>query len=341
MLSGKGNRVYSRRRGFTLAELLVVIAIVGILIALLLPAVQSAREAARRLQCTNKMKQLALAMHNYSSAHGCLASGYIANKTATGSNWCRDNPPNMLFGAPWTVLILPYLEQTALYARFDFTKQFTNVSYSPAEGDFNSGNHRAWKTPFDGYKCPSDPFASISESNSLNYVGVQGGGDYGDAACSGGGRVFFTNGVSYHNSHTRFADIRDGASKVFLLGETKYIPGAAHRGGDASTYLGNGGCYVGWASGPKMDPHGPNPNTLAAAVLQINAIANTGGEARPSLADDLFPQMSKLFGSFHVGGCNFTMCDGSVRFVSETIDLAAYRATAIRNDGLPLGELPE
>ena len=330
------------RRAFTLVELLVVIAIIGILIALLLPAVQSAREAARRLHCTNKMKQLALALHNYGSAHGCLASGYIANKSTTGSSWCRDSATNTLFGAPWTVLVLPYLEQNALHARFDFAKQFTNVSYSPSEGDFNSKNHQAWKMPLDTYKCSSDPYASVSESNSLNYVGVQGGGDYGGAACSGGGRVFFLNGVLYHNSHTRFADIRDGASQTFLLGETKYIPGAAHRGGDANTYLGNGGCYAGWASGPKMDSDGPNPYTLAAAVLQINSVPGSGGERGDFPPNpDLFTQMSKLFGSFHVGGCNFAMADGSVHFVSETIDFSTYQALAVRNDGLPLGGLPE
>ncbi len=320
-----------RCRGFTLVELLVVIAIIGILIALLLPAVQSAREAARRLQCTNKMKQLGLALHSYHSTHGSFAPGYISKKAATGSSWCYGESDCTKHGAPWSVLILPYLEQTALYERFDFSKDFTSTSHCPSEGSYTSNNHLVWDTPLSLYQCPSDP-GSQPNVNNTNYLGVQGGGDFTDAACRHSTRVFFLNGVLYHNSKTRIGHITDGSSHVFLLGETKYIPTPPHR---------DGRTYGGWASGPRMDTSGTNPYMMAAATVQINAIANTGGEVRPSPADDLFPRMSTLFGSFHMGGCNFTMCDGSVRFVSETIDLTTYQATAVRNDGLPLGGLPE
>ncbi len=318
-------------RGFTLVELLVVIAIIGVLIALLLPAVQSAREAARRLQCTNKMKQLGLALHNYHSAHGSFASGYISNKSTTGSEWCYNDSPRTKHGAPWSVLILPYLEQTTLYERFDFHQNFTSASSCPSEDNSTSSNHKAWETPLSLYQCPSDP-GSQSDVNNTNYLGVQGGGDYEDAPCNIRSRVFFLNGVLYHSSKTRIAHITDGSSHVFLLGETKYIPTPVHRV--------DGSGYAGWASGPRMDDLGPNPYTLAAATLQINSVPGSGGQP-DSEVRDMYYEMSKLFGSFHVGGCNFTMCDGSVRFVNESIDLKAYQSTAIRNDGLPLGGLPE
>ena len=317
-----------RCRGFTLVELLVVIAIIGILIALLLPAVQSAREAARRIQCVNKMKQLGLALHNYHSTHGSFPSGYISNTATTASDWCYKSATT--HGAPWSVLILPYLEQTALYERFDFSRKFTSTSHCPSEGSYSSRNHKAWQTPLSLYQCPSDP-GSQPDVNNTNYLGVQGGGEFGDAACQHNSRVMFFNGVLYHNSKTRISHIADGSSQVFLLGETKYVPTPVHRKGGTD--------YGGWASGPRMDEY-TNPYTLAAAVLQINSVPGSGGESN-SVGVDLFPQMSKLFGSFHVGGCNFTMSDGSVRFVSETIDLATYQATAVRNDGLPLGGLPE
>ncbi len=323
--------MHRRCRGFTLVELLVVIAIIGILIALLLPAVQSAREAARRIQCVNKMKQLGLALHNYHSAHGCFASGYISNKATTGSSWCYGESSCKNHGAPWTVLVLPYLEQAALYDSFDFRKTFTSTSHCPADGSYSSNNHLVWETPLSIYQCPSDP-NSQGDVNNINYLGVQGGGDYSEAPCKTNSRVFFLNGVLYHNSKTRISQIPDGSSNVFLLGETRYIPTPPHRP--------DGKTYGGWASGPRMDTSGTNPYSLAAATLQINSVEGSGGDPNTRVPD-MYYQMSKLFGSFHSGGCNFTMGDGSVHFVSETINLEVYQAIAVRNDGLPLEGLPD
>src|SRR6187401_2953762 len=120
-------------RGFTLVELLVVIAIIGVLVALLLPAVQAAREAARRMRCGNAIKQIALACHNYESAFVTLPPGGIVNYRSgvavTETNFCTVGDANTF--APWTVLILPYVEEGNLYNQFDFSKTFTGSSNIP------------------------------------------------------------------------------------------------------------------------------------------------------------------------------------------------------------------
>ncbi len=320
--------------GFTLVELLVVITIIGILIALLLPAVQSAREAARRMQCTNKIKQLALALHNYHSAHGAFPSGYLSEKATAGSSWCYDDTSCTNHLAPWTVLILPFLEEVALHDQFDFEQTFTSTSHCPADSDYNSQNHKAWETPLNKYQCPSDPY-SKDEINNINYLGVQGGGSIETISaphCTTRSRVLFLNGLLFHNSCVKISHIQDGSSNVFLLGETKYIPTYMHRP-DRKT-------FGGWASGARLDGGGTNPYTLAAIVLQINSIAGSGGQPNTSVVDMYF-EMSKLFGSFHPGGCNFAMGDGSVHFISENTDLTVLRQTAARDDGLPLGGLPK
>ncbi|MFI4873933.1 MAG: DUF1559 domain-containing protein, partial [Blastopirellula sp. JB062] len=116
------NRLH--RSGFTLVELLVVIAIIGVLIGLLLPAVQQAREAARRIQCVNNLKQFGLAMHNYHDTHKTFASGSISPiSNPASSNWCKESSRNT-GGASWTILILPFLEQNNLHERFVFEEPF-------------------------------------------------------------------------------------------------------------------------------------------------------------------------------------------------------------------------
>ncbi len=320
-----------RRAGFTLVELLVVIAIIGILIALLLPAVQSAREAARRIQCTNKMKQLALALHNYHTSHGSFPPGYLSEKKTSDSDWCYSDSSCANHGAPWTVLILPFLEQMPRYEEFDFDKTFTSTSHCPADGSYSSQNNVAWERPLEAYQCPSDPI-STGDVNNTNYLGVQGGGLQSESECTHRERVHFFNGLLYHNSKVRISHIADGSSHVFLLGETKYIPTWVHRPDNKT--------FGGWASGARLDSGGSNPYTLAAVTDQINSIEGSGGKPN-SQVPDMYYKMSRLFGSFHPGGCNFAMGDGSVTFVSENMDLLTLQQTARREDGLPLGGLPQ
>ena len=136
--------VLMKRHGFTLVELLVVIAIIGILIALLLPAVQAAREAARRIQCVNNEKQLGLGLHNYHATNGVFPPGV----------WSRDRDGNVYWGYAWTALILPYLEQGMVDEQIDYTKQ-----YYDGCGD-RTGNWAVGSIPIAAYNCPSDPHAN-------------------------------------------------------------------------------------------------------------------------------------------------------------------------------------
>ncbi len=321
----------TRKAAFTLVELLVVIAIIGILIALLLPAVQSAREAARRLQCSNNLKQLALALHNYHSAHGVFAPGYIVNKSTTASDWCSSDSRCTNHGAPWTVLILPFLEDLARYEQFDFKRGFTSTCQCVDEGnDPSSPNHPAWLPPNNRYQCPSDA-GSQGDVNNNNYFGVQGGGPVSEAVCTRtSGRVFYANGVMFHNSAIKVEHIQDGSSNVFLLGETKYMPTPTHR----DTTL-----HGGWASGPRLDGSS-NPYSVAAVVLQINSVPGSGWQPNTQYPD-MFGQMSRVFGSFHPGGCHFAMADGSVHFLSENANLDVLQSLGVRGDGLPLEGLPQ
>jgi prepilin-type N-terminal cleavage/methylation domain-containing protein/prepilin-type processing-associated H-X9-DG protein len=317
------------RPAFTLVELLVVIAIIGILIALLLPAVQAAREAARRAQCQNNVKQIALACHTYESAFGTFPPGGIVSYTAaaaarlTPANHCTTGSDRTQ--APWTVLILPSLEEPALHSRFDFTKTFTGSSNIPGQPP----NNALFFTRVGKYQCPSDP-NSTSTANNSNYLGVQGGGPpagVGSAPCSTqlAQRVFFQNGIIYTNSKTRIADVLDGTSNVFLIGETRYVPQPNMRG---DTF------HAGWASGLKADNAFGVPLTFAAAVLQINAQK----ECAPGVAD-CFNFVSRLFGSNHPGGCHFGMADGSVRYMNQNINVDVYRSIAVRADRLPAGSV--
>jgi prepilin-type N-terminal cleavage/methylation domain-containing protein/prepilin-type processing-associated H-X9-DG protein len=317
----------SRRAiGFTLVELIVVIAIIGILVALLLPAVQAARESARRLNCSNRLRQLALAAMNYESANKRFPPGGLMKQVVMSSNpsWCL--VPQLATKAPWTVRILPYLEQQARFEQFDLSQNFPSTSDFLVSGQIGvTHNALGYEQPNSTFECPSDPHSGTTVPY-LSYFGVQGGGEPGAESCgnSGSARVFFGNGVLYHNSKIGIRDITDGSSKVFLIGESRYCQ---QPGGIAT--LPN--VYVSWAASNKFSPNVPLPSTLAAAVQPIN-----GSSDDPSTANTLQVQ-SRFFGSHHPGGAQFAMADGSVHMLSEDLDLPTLRALAIRNDAAPQG----
>ncbi len=281
------------RHAFTLVELLVVIAIIGILVALLLPAVQAAREAARRASCKNNLKQIGLALHNYHDTMGRFPMGWIGLDRATNQPLAEGEP-----GWGWAAFTLPYLEQVNLS---DNLIKFTQPILDPV-------NQPARETYLKLYRCPSDApanphFLLGQESNpatplvllaAASYVGVHG--TLPLDACEGlpVGVICQSNGVFHHLSGTRFADIVDGTSNTFAVGERSSEYGN-------STWVGyvRGG-HEGFARILGVADH--PPNTVGAHL------------------DD--------FSSHHPAGTNFLLADGSVRLIVDTIDLSVYHGLA-------------
>ncbi|WP_013626695.1 DUF1559 domain-containing protein [Rubinisphaera brasiliensis] len=310
----------SSPNGFTLIELLVVIAIIAILVALLLPAVQQAREAARRSSCKNNLKQIGLALHNYHDTHGVFPPGTVIHRELD-----LGNPGNNCFVgtsttgrgnsyAPWTVLVLPYLEQAALYDSFNFESKFTT---NPVDGQGNAVNHDLWDEVVDVYRCPSDPNSS-QWAQRLNYFGVAGAGSQHQCrATSDTSRGHDTRGLLFFNSKMQMRDVTDGTTNVFLVGETRY-----------QTFNRTDGKNFGWASTANITHNWGMGGTFAAAIDPINS-GNLGVNGHR--------EQSRRFGSYHAGGCHFLMTDASVQFLSENMDLNVYRQLALRGDALPVG----
>jgi prepilin-type N-terminal cleavage/methylation domain-containing protein/prepilin-type processing-associated H-X9-DG protein len=291
------------RRGFTLMELLVVIAIIIILIGLLLPAVQKVREAAASRSCRYNLKQLGQAVRNYHEVNGVLPPGYVSSNPGIpdSTDWCQTGGVQ---GAPWTVLILPHAEQEDLFKQFDLTVPFQDTSNQMA------APNDAAVVPLKVLSCPSDARLSANPLWS-SYFGVQGGGAAPDCGNSGCGpaneRAMYVSGVLYSGSHHRLTDVEDGVANVFMIGESRY-------GGAA------------WGASAKQDSCAYARN-LAGAQDQINLYATQGVHD------------TRGFSSYHTGGAHFSMCDGSVQFISENINLTTYRQLGRRADGLPEGGL--
>lgn len=298
-----------KRRGFTLIELLVVIAIIAILIALLLPAVQQAREAARRTQCKNNMKQLGLALHNYHDVHSVFPSGWIAVDGGI------QNAHDGLNGAGWGTMVLPYLDQAPLYNQFDADFAI----HDPLNVPFINNVLPAWQ-------CPSDPKPDtwiIDEEGSpgtalatlptANYIGAFGTEELdgcenaaGTAPVAANGQCI-GNGVMYHNSKVRIRDITDGTTNTFIIGERR-------------TDIG-----LGWFS--------TWPGMVAEGEEAFQRVLGSADHV-PNDPDEHLDD----FSSRHEGGAQFTLGDGSVRFISENIDHGLYQSLATIQGGEVVGE---
>ena len=287
---------------------------------------QQAREAARRSQCKNKLKQIGLALHNYHDTHSAFPPGGISHLAI--SKICSTDNVETNWGAPWTIHVLPFLEQTALYSQFDFQRAFTTGSNNPGSDVGNPSNRQLFFVSNPNYQCPSDP-NSGSGSNNNNYLGVQGGGAISPAAESlavcttqSNRRVYFDNGTLYHGSSTRMRDLTDGSTNTLLIGESRYLIRPTAR---------SDGFHLSWASADNLGSSA-RPGACAAAVESINSFQGHGGD------HDTFNEYTRAFGSFHTGGCHFTLADGSVRFISENLDLRMLRFLAQRQSGAVIGE---
>ena len=273
------------RRAFTLIELLVVIAIIAVLIALLLPAVQQAREAARRTQCRNNLHQLVLALHNYHDTHGLFPCGVVTKWT--GATGTYDNMRHSFFK-----LLLPFLDETALYNAYNFSMNFN--------ADSNTTVSRA---RLNQILCPSDP-DDTSAHPSGGYAGFMPTA-YGASIGSVPGMwTAGQNGVLYWSSNTRVRDIRDGTSQTLILGHLK----------QGATYSPN---PANFEAGKRWTDFG--------VFFQSCAPMNGSGIGSHYWIDGCDPAYS-----LHEGGAFFAFADGAVRFLSENIDDTTYKALSTR-----------
>jgi prepilin-type N-terminal cleavage/methylation domain-containing protein/prepilin-type processing-associated H-X9-DG protein len=295
--SGTGNRPAA---AFTLVELLVVITIIGILIALLLPAVQAAREAARRMQCSNNFKQVALALHNYHTTMACFPPGQfnpdVAHEGKAGDpRWWG-----------WSTYLLSYIEEQVVYDMINFNSP--NDYFTPGP------NRIAAATKISAYQCPTDPAhdrlmtitsAGTPDCGMTDMCGVSDTTYFmtGRGMVTGYPRAFpGVDGIFGGSLPCRFADIKDGASNTLMIGEV--------------TAEG-----VGSTNGPIWLAYNIRDTSFG-----INSYYSlVGGHYRPAA------YVTAVFASLHPGGCSFAMADGSVCFLSENIDQHTLGALTTRD----------
>lgn len=319
-----------RRSGFTLIELLVVIAIIAILIALLLPAVQQAREAARRMHCKNNLKQMGLALHNYHDVYKTLPPGYRF----------KPNSPTDGLGTA-NVSLLPYLEQANLQILIDPKTPWFLLT------------PRVARQHVSVFVCPSDSAPSPTTYPFIAALGLPVGDTFAnssyayskgwnDALCFGPGfgapPVTNKSGVFAFHSKTRFADITDGTSNTFAIGEAASgfamctgigctTPDPAGNRSAHGWLVGGAGLEPFYARGFRYSGNwGSTVERLNKKPVTDSFYKLSGGsffDCRASV--DGGPHWVPNFRSFHTGGGNFLFCDGAVKFQSENIDMGVYR----------------
>lgn len=336
-----------KRDGFTLVELLVVIAIIGILIALLLPAVQAAREAARRSQCTNNLKQIALAAHNYHDVYKTFPR-YCYQSTTGLSTWEGFSAHTML---------LPFMEQQAVYDTIKGLQE-TATGTAATDGWRNGWYTTIRRTKIAGFLCPSDSSNFTNDIGNCNYpvcVGTNTGWDgYAGVPSLNKSRA---NGVFPRGSgswgEVKMAEIKDGTSNTIMAAEHRlgdndggvYRPGDVVRGQAFSftthqpnqTQLDAYGAQCAAGTG-NHHSHGGREwicsqqaqtafNTIAPPNWQYPTCQDCTGCGWMD-SDGVFPARS-----YHPGGANHALADGSIRFISETVNLLNYQAMGTRAGG--------
>lgn len=312
----RGFDSHRSRRAFTLIELLVVVSIVGLLIALLLPAVQASREAARRAQCLNNLRQIGLALANYSSVYGVYPPG-----------WIEQGPGLDIPAWGWGARLLGFLEQSPLVAGDLLGQYFATRRTATVQ-----------TTTLAVFLCPSSPRGGLIETSvgqmgpfafaefaPSNYVGSAGNRNplYYSQTCGG---IFF------YNSAVAAASITDGMSSTLLVGE---------RSRDLSKATWSGGFLANNCTGPSW------PVQVCDLAVTSFTLSNAGPAMAPGYTGSaVFPAIQvpndrqpgpSGYRSMHPGGCNFLFCDGSARFVKQTVNPPVFAALATRAGGEVVG----
>ena len=335
------------RRGFTLIELLVVIAIIGVLIALLLPAVQAAREAARRAQCTNNMKQLALACHNYVDQMGSFpANLYLHPNYSTATyNWNN---------ASWLVMILPQMEQNALYNAVNFSIMWGPNKlgqWSPLH--LGQQNSTVRQSVVNNLLCPSDSSQPIDTYNADEIgsnlaAGTSYVGNVGDNClqCNSPGSQPMVIFCSQQGYRCRGAQLGDPSTKTFppsfgtgsgiFWRECSGVSLASITDGTSNTFLAGEQIMrvTNWNAWVEAN------QSVGSTAVPLNYLAPgvaITGQQSVKIANGASDRGTWYhwysFRSQHPGGGNFAMCDGSVRFIKSTINMNAYQALSTRDVG--------
>ncbi len=335
------------RRGFTLIELLVVIAIIGVLIALLLPAVQSAREAARRAQCTNNLKQIGLSMHNYESANGAFPPAKIYSGSCNYSN----GGLGFVLNTTAFTMLLGYMEQTPLYNAYNFSHASSRSAWQTNMSDGGTANTTLIGYPevnttvvgamVASFVCPSDIYPAtvhadvagsgayaMENARQSNYL--LNAAYYTDYNCPGGLGKGLPNrsylGTFFNDMSMTIGGIKDGTSNTFMVGES--VQSEGH-------YSGSYGPY--WGAGTHTSTHG---RILPPSVATAQGCAPNGpsGVFYPTAALTIRNKpYAWVFSSFHSGGVNMAMCDGSVRFIKNSINLYSWWGLATVSGNEVLG----